>query len=36
MHQYKQAACTDACKTYRTLTVYTTVYLKMNHRIRNM
>jgi len=27
---------TDACKTYCTMTVYTTVFLKMNPRVRNM
>jgi len=41
MHQYKQScryktACTDVCKTYRTIPVYTTVFLKMNPRVRNI
>ena len=36
MQQYKQSAYTDACKTYYTITVYSTVYLKMNPRFGNM
>jgi len=41
MHQYKQSstyntAYTDACKTHHTITVYTTVILKMNPQVRNM
>ena len=28
--------CTDACKTYHTITVYTSVFLKMNPRVWNM
>jgi len=36
MHQYKQPAYTDACKTYLTITIYSTVYLKMNPQVRNM
>jgi len=31
-----KTAYTDACKTYRTITVYTTVFLKMNSRFRNI
>jgi len=27
---------TDACKTYHTITVYTTVFLKLNPRISNV
>jgi len=27
---------TDACKTYRTMFAYTTVFLKMKPRVRNM
>jgi len=30
-----QTACTDAYKTYRTITVYTKVFLKMNARFQN-
>jgi hypothetical protein len=33
---YKQTAYADACKTYHTITVYTTVYLKMHPLFRNM
>ena len=29
-------AYTDACKTHYTISVYTTVFLKMNPRLRNM
>jgi len=29
-------AYTDACKTYHTITDYTTVFLKMNPRFRNL
>jgi len=35
MHQYKQSY-TDVCKTHYTIRVYTTVFLKMNPRFRNM
>jgi len=35
-HFYLQIAYTDARKTFRTVTVYTTVFLKMNLRDRNM
>jgi len=31
-----KTADTDACKTYNTIIVYTTVSLKMNPRDRNM
>ena len=31
-----KTAYTDACKTYRTVTVYKTVILKMNPRARNI
>jgi len=27
---------TDACKTYHTITAYTTIFLKLNIRFRNM
>ena len=33
---YLLTAYTDACKTHRTITVFTTVFLKMNSRARNM
>jgi len=39
MHQFKQSAYTaytDACKTYWTKPVYTTVFLNMNPRFRTM
>jgi len=29
-------AYTDACKTYQTINTYTTVFLKMNPRVRTM
>ena len=31
-----KTAYTDACKTHYTIPVYTTVFLMMNHRFRNM
>jgi len=31
-----KTACNDACKTHRTIPVCTTVFLKMNPRVRNM
>jgi len=31
-----QTAYIDTSKTYRTITLYTTVLLKMNSRVRNM
>jgi len=34
--QCKQSAYTDASKTHYTITVYITVFLKMNPRVRNM
>jgi len=41
MHRYKQSttyqiAYTDACITYQIILVYTSVFLKMNPRVRNM
>jgi hypothetical protein len=30
-----KTAYTDACKTYHTITAHTTVFLKMNPRVRN-
>jgi hypothetical protein len=42
IYRYGIACCTyktadtDACKTYYTIPVYTTVFLKMNARFRNM
>jgi len=48
MHQYKQScrsrthcstfktAYTDACKTHYTIPAYTTVFLQMNPRVRNL
>jgi len=36
MHHYKQSAFADACKTQYTITVYTTVFLKMKPRVWNM
>jgi hypothetical protein len=29
-------AFTDACKMYHTITAYTTVFLKINRRVRNV
>ena len=31
-----KAAYTDACTAYHIITVYTTVFLKMNHLVRNI
>jgi len=36
LHTTYYTAYTDACKTYRTILVHTTVLLKMNPRVRNM
>jgi len=36
IHQYKQSSHADAATTYHTVTAYTSVFLKMNPRVRNM
>jgi hypothetical protein len=35
-HRTHSSTYKTTCKTYRTVTVYTTVLLKLNHRFRNV